>query len=133
MKRILGFLIIVNFFSCTPKLHNSLSKSLKQTQSLIIEKSIIDNPIKDKSGLTLMAIDMTTKDTLSPKVFYSSSNEKGELEGSLIDHLCTVIKLRGGNYKLQVTSLGYDTLNIDSLFFEKGKNIHLKTGLHATF
>ncbi len=133
MKRIFGFLLLVIIFSCSQKLHNSSLKSLKQTHGLILEKSIIDNPIKEKSGLTVMAVDITTKDTLYPNVFYSSAIEQGERDGSLIDHLCTINKLHEGYYKLQVTFWGYDTLNIDSLFFEKGKKIYLKIGLHSRF
>ena len=131
MKRIPGFLLLSVLFSCSQKLHPTSSKSLAQTGGQILEKLIIENTIHGKCGLTVMCFDLSTRDTISSKVFYSSVGGQGEIPGSLIDHLCTKINLNEGYYKLQITSFGHDTLNIDSLFLEKGKKINLKAGLHS--
>lgn len=131
MKKILGFFLLSFLFSCSQKLHSPSSNSFAKAGGQILEKSIIENSIHEKSGLTVMCLNLSTKDTIGSKVFYSSVDGEGEIFGSLIDHLCTKINLKEGFYTLQITKLGHDTLNIDSLFLEKGKKINLIIGLHS--
>jgi hypothetical protein len=133
MKKTLGLLILVIIYSCSQKLHNSSSLITKPIHAKILEKSIIENPVKGKCGLTIMAIDLETNDTFSPKVVYESKIYKGEIYGSLIDHLCTINTLHSDYYKIQITSVSYDTLNIDSLFFENNKKFYLKIGLNPRY
>ena len=96
-------------------------KLRNDTDYMIIEGNVIDIETKEK----LPFINIGVENILNNEKFKSSSTDKYGDFSFLID--------KEGKYTIHIKTLGYKEINIDSINFEKGRNIKLNIGLKTTY
>ena len=109
--------------------NNKESKVLKREEIkqrddvdyMIIEGNVIDIETKEE----LPFINIGVENILNNEKFKSNSTDKYGNFSFLID--------KEGKYTVHIKTLGYKEINIDSINFEKGRNIKLNIGLKTTY
>ena len=109
--------------------NNNESKVLKRKEVKLrddVDYMIIEGNIKDiETKEELPFINIGFRNISNNENFKSTSTDKYGNFSFLID--------KEGKYTIHVKTLGYKEINIDSINFEKGKNIKLNIGLKTTY
>lgn len=129
MKKIQLIFILLVFISCsTNHSHCKVKRHLTKSNP-ILEKEISLNTQNNLGGVSGKIIDRNTNEGIGYTIIVLTNKLEQRFINTDVEGNFVIDDLKGGNYKVVITFVGYENVIINNLHIERGNMTFIKIGL----